>query len=97
MPGLGIDSLAEGESLANQMGQAALAVVIPAVSSLAIGDQPADKGGRDHLQKSFLGARADEENDTDGAQRHPEPAQSSRLIPGGFIEMQQLSGLQLLD
>jgi hypothetical protein len=38
LPRLGIDGLTQGEGLPNQMGQTALAVVIPAVRPIAIGD-----------------------------------------------------------
>jgi hypothetical protein len=79
------------------MRQAALPARMVAIGEIAVGDQPAQEGLADQRGQLLFAAAAYLENGGERGRGHPHPTQRALLIPGGFVEMDDLGGSYVLD
>src|SRR5271170_897670 len=90
-------ALGERQTLADEMGQTALAAGMIAIGYVAVGHQPAQESLANQRGEFLLAAAADVIDGRRRRHRHPHPAQDAPLIPGGLVEVDDLRGLYVLD
>lgn len=82
---LAIVAVLQAVCLADQMCQAALALLEVAVDVVAVAHQPVAEGFTEHFTHDRTRAPSDDEQGGGGTGEHPQPQQLSGLLPTGLI------------